>query len=203
VLLVLDNFEQIVAAAPEVWGLLESAPSLKILVTSRVPLRLRGEHGYAVGPLATPDAQHAHDLEALSRVAAVALFIQRAQEVKLDFALTADNAPTIAEICARLDGLPLAIELAAARVRVLPPEALLGRLSQQLRLLTGGARDGEEHQQTMRATLAWSEDLLRPAERALFWRLSVFVGGCALEAAEAVCMAPGERSHWSWISSTG
>ena len=189
-LLVLDNFEQIVAAAPEVSGLLESAHSLKILVTSRVPLRLHGEHGYAVGPLAVPDAQHAHDIGAFSRVAAVALFIQRAQEAKLDFALTPDNALTIAEICARLDGLPLAIELAAARVRILPPAALLARLPQQLHVLTGGARDAEERQETMRKTLAWSENLLTLSERVLFRRLSEFVGGCTLEAAEAVCVAP-------------
>ena len=182
----LDNFEHVLEAAHAVWALLASVPRLKMLVTSRSPCACAG--AVPVGPLATPGARSSRP-RALSRATAVGLFVERAREV-MAFDLAGDNAPAIAELCARLDGLPLAIEFAAARVRVLPPEALLGRLSQQLRLLTGGARDAEEHQQTMRATLAWSEDLLRPAERALFRRLSVFVGGCTLEAAQAVCMAP-------------
>jgi predicted ATPase/class 3 adenylate cyclase/Tfp pilus assembly protein PilF len=189
-LLVLDNFEQVVGAAPEVAGLLAASPGLKVLATSRLPLHLRGEREYALGPLPLPDPGHLPAPEGLAQCAAVALFIERAQETKPDFAVTAANAPAIAAICARLDGLPLAIELAAARVRVLPPEALLARLAAQLQLLTGGARDLEVRQQTMRAAIAWSEDLLSAAERVLFRRLAVFVGGCTLEAAEAVCAAP-------------
>jgi predicted ATPase/class 3 adenylate cyclase/Tfp pilus assembly protein PilF len=190
-LLALDNFEQVVGAAPEVAALLAAAPGLKALVTSRTPLHLRGEHEYTLVPLPLPEpAAGRRPPEYLSQYAAVALFIERAQAARSDFAVTAANAPAIAEVCARLDGLPLAIELAAARVRLLPPEALLARLSMQLKVLTGGARDLEERQQTMRATIAWSEALLAPVERRLFWRLAVFVGGGTLEAAEAVCAAP-------------
>jgi predicted ATPase/class 3 adenylate cyclase len=188
-LLVLDNFEQVVGAAPEVSGLLESAPGLTVLVTSRVALHLRGEHEYAVPPLRLPDAHRKRDLAALTQYEAVALFVERAQAARADFAITTANAPAIAEICARLDGLPLAIELAAARIKLLPSEALLARLSSRLKLLTGGPRDLEARQQTMRATIAWSEGLLSPDERVLFRRLSTFVGGCTLEAAEAVCTA--------------
>jgi predicted ATPase/class 3 adenylate cyclase len=187
-LLVLDNVEQVVAAAPEVARLLEACPGLRVLATSRIPLRLRGEKTYSVAPLPLAGAREARTPERLAQYAAVALFIERARDAQSDFAVTGANAPAIAEVCARLDGLPLAIELAAARVRLLPPEALLARLS--TRLLTGGARDAEERQQTMRATLAWSEDLLSPEERVLFRRLGVFVGGWTLEAAEAVCAAP-------------
>jgi predicted ATPase/class 3 adenylate cyclase len=189
-LLVLDNFEQVVGAAAGVAELRESAPHLKILVTSRVSLHLRGEREYPLSPLPLPDRSHLPSPAGLSQYAAVALFIERASSVRPDFVVTAANAPTIAEICARLDGLPLAIELAAARVKLLPPEALLARLSTQLQLLTGGARDAEERQQTMRATIAWSEALLSPAERRLFRRLAVFVGGCTLEAVESICAAP-------------
>jgi predicted ATPase/class 3 adenylate cyclase len=189
-LLVLDNFEQVVRAAPEVSALLETAPQLKILVTSRVALHLRGEREQPLAPLPLPDPSHLPPPERLSQYAAVALFVERAQAARPDFAVTATNAPAIAEICARLDGLPLAIELAAARVRLLPPEALLARLSSRLKLLTGGPRDLEARQQTMHATIAWSEELLAPEEQVLFRRLAVFVGGCTLEAAEAVCTAP-------------
>jgi predicted ATPase/class 3 adenylate cyclase len=189
-LLVLDNFEQVVTAAGEVATLLEASPGLKLLVTSRVPLRLRGEHECPLAPLPLPDPRHLPAPERLSQYTAVALFVERARQARPDFAVTAANAPAIAEICARLDGLPLAIELAAARVRLLPPEALLGRLSSRLHLLTGGSRDLEERQRTMRAAIAWSEGLLGPEERVLFRRLAVFVGGCTLEAAEAVCAAP-------------
>jgi predicted ATPase/class 3 adenylate cyclase len=189
-LLALDNFEQVVEAAPEVSTLLEAAPHLKILVTSRVALHLRGEREQPLAPLPLPDPSHLPPPERVSQYAAVALFVERAQAARPDFAVTTTNTPAIAEICARLDGLPLAIELAAARVKVLPPEALLARLSSRLTLLTGGPRDLEARQQTMRATIAWSEDLLAPAEQVLFRRLSVFVGGCTLEAAEEVCAAP-------------
>jgi predicted ATPase/class 3 adenylate cyclase len=190
-LLVLDNFEQVVGAAPGVAELLETAPSLKALVTSRIPLHLRGEREYPLGPLALPnDPRHLPAPERLSQYAAMALFVERARDAHPDFTVTAANAATITEICARLDGLPLAIELAAARVKLLPPAALLARLSSRLKLLTGGARDLEERQRTMRATIAWSEGLLSPQERILLRRLAVFVGGCTLEAAEAVCVAP-------------
>jgi predicted ATPase/class 3 adenylate cyclase len=189
VLLVLDNFEQVAGAAEEVAALQEATPQLKVLVTSRVSLHLRGEREYPLGPLPVPDPAHLPAPEVLNQYAAVALFTERARGSRPEFTVTAANAPAIAEICARLDGLPLAIELAASRVKLLPPEALLARLSSQLKLLTGGARDAEERQQTMRATITWSEALLTPAERVLFRRLSVFVGDCTLEAAEAVCVA--------------
>jgi predicted ATPase/class 3 adenylate cyclase/transcriptional regulator with XRE-family HTH domain len=194
-LLVLDNFEQVVEAAGEVAALLAICPGVRVLVTSRTPLRLRGEREVALGPLPLPPLPapgQPLEPERLTQYAAVALFVERAQAARADFAVTAANAPAIAEICARLDGLPLAIELAAARVRLLPPEALLARLAQGLQLLSGGARDLDERQQTMRAAIAWSENLLTPDERVLFRRLAVFVGGCTLEAAEAVCAAPDE-----------
>ncbi|HEV2239225.1 MAG TPA: NB-ARC domain-containing protein [Ktedonobacterales bacterium] len=189
-LLVLDNFEQVVAAAPEVAALLEAAPRVKLLVTSRVALRLRDEQEYPLAPLALPDVQHLPSPDRLTQYAAVALFIERAGKARPAFAVTAANAPAIAEICTRLDGLPLAIELAAARVKLLPPEALLARLSRQLTLLTAGARDLEARQQTMRASIAWSEQLLTPAERTLFRRLAVFAGGATMEAIETVCREP-------------
>jgi predicted ATPase/class 3 adenylate cyclase len=189
-LLVLDNFEQVVGAAAGIADLLEASQGLRALVTSRAPLRLRGEREYPLVPLALPDRRQPPSPDHLSQYAALALFIERASAARPDFTVTATNAPAIAEICARLDGLPLAIELAAARVKLLPPEALLARLSSRLGLLTGGARDLEPRQQTMRATIAWSEQLLTPAEQALFQRLAVFVDGCTLEAAEAVCATP-------------
>jgi non-specific serine/threonine protein kinase len=189
-LLLLDNFEHLLAAAPEVAVLLEDSPGLKVLATSRERLRLSGEVEHAVPPLALPDLGRRLMPERISQHAAVRLFVERAAAVQAGFRVTEGNAPAIAEICARLDGLPLAIELAAARIKVLPPEALLARLSSRLKLLTGGPRDAEAHQQTMRATIAWSDALLSPEERILFRRLAVFVGGCTLEAAEAVCGAP-------------
>ena len=191
-LLVLDNFEQVVAAAPLLADLLKVASGLKLLVTSREVLRLSGEQNYPVPALALPDLTHPQSPETLSRYAAVALFIQRAQAAKPDFQMTNANAPAVAEICMRLDGLPLAIELAAARVKIFPAQALLARLDSRLRLLTGGARDRTARQQTLRGAIAWSYDLLDADEQALFGRLAIFVGGCTLEAVESVCAAEGE-----------
>jgi predicted ATPase/class 3 adenylate cyclase/DNA-binding CsgD family transcriptional regulator len=190
-LLLLDNFEQVVDAAVQVADLLAACLKLKVIVTSRAVLHVRGEQEFAVPPLAVPDPTHLPDLVALSQFEAVALFILRAQAFKPEFQVTNANAPAVAEICARLDGLPLAIELAAARIKLLPPQALLARLGQRLRLqmLTGGARDAPARQQTLRNTIEWSYQLLDAAEQRLFRRLSVFVGGCTLEAIEAVCTA--------------
>ena len=188
-LLVLDNFEQVVAAAPLVAELLAACPRLKCLVTSRVVLRLSGEHEFPVPPLELPDPRHLPAVDALSQYAAVALFIQRALAVKPDFRVDNANAPAVAEICVRLDGLPLAIELAAARIKLLPPQAMLARLGRRLELLRGGARDMPDRHQTLRHAIAWSYDLLEAGEQALFRRLAVFARGCTLEAAEAVCQA--------------
>ncbi len=186
-LLVLDNFEQLLDAGPAVSALLAGAPNLKALVTSRAPLHLSGEHEYSVPPLAVPDLEASESLATLAAYEAVQLFLERAQAVKPEFELTRENAPAIAEICVRLDGLPLAIELGAARVRILSPQALLGRLSQRLALLTGGARDAPARQRTLRDTIEWSYDLLSASEQRLFARISVFVGGRTINAAEAVC----------------
>ena len=199
-LLVLDNFEQVLDAAPDVVDLLRDCPRLRVLVTSRAALRVSGEQEYAVPPLALPDTRRPPpggspaplSAAALGRNEAVRLFVERARAVNADFALTDANAAVLAEICRRLDGLPLAIELAAARVRLLDPDALLARLESaagSLRLLTGGGRDLPARQQTLRSTIAWSYDLLTAEEQALFRRLAVFVGGCTLAAAEAVCGA--------------
>jgi predicted ATPase len=191
-LLVLDNFEQVVDAAGHIAQLLAAAPRLKVLVTSRVVLRLRGEQEYGVPSLALPNPKQLPPLEALSQYAAVELFIQRARDVKPDFQVTNANAPAVAEICARLDGLPLAIELAAARVKLFTTEALLKRLERRLSVLTGGPRDVPARQQTIRAAIDWSYELLDAGEKRLFARLGVFVGGCTLEAAEVVCNADGD-----------
>jgi predicted ATPase/class 3 adenylate cyclase/DNA-binding CsgD family transcriptional regulator len=188
-LLMLDNFEQVVRAALQLVDLLGACPKLKVLVTSREVLRVRAEHEFAVPPLALPDPTHLPELAVLSHYAAVALFIQRAQAARSDFQVTDANARAVAEICVRLDGLPLAIELAAARVKLFPPQALLARLDQRLQVLTSGARDAPARQQSLRNTLAWSYDLLTSEEQRLFRRLSVFVGGCTLQALEAVCAA--------------
>ncbi len=188
-LLLLDNFEQVISAAVQVADLLAACPKLKIIVTSREVLHVRGEQEFAVPPLAVPDPNHLPDLLALSQYEAVALFIARAQMVKPEFQVTNANAPAIAEICVRLDGLPLAIELAAARIKLLPPQALLARLSQRLAVLTSGARDVPVRQQTLRNTIEWSYHLLDVKEQRLFRQLSVFVGGCTLKAIEAVCTA--------------
>ena len=190
-LLLLDNFEQVVEAASAVAELLAGTPRVKVLVTSRAPLHLRGEHEVHVPPLATPDVWRLPPLAQLAEYEAVRLFTERAQAVEADFALTAANGPAVAAICHRLDGLPLAIELAAARVKMLPPPALLARLGSRLAALTGGSRDAPARQRTLRATLAWSYDLLGEAEKQLFRRLGVFVGGATLDAIEAV--TGGER----------
>jgi predicted ATPase len=186
-LLILDNFEQITGAGPVVADLLQAAPRLKALVTSRAVLHVTGEQEYPVPPLQLPDVEHLPPLDVLSQYESVSLFIQRAKAVHPGFAVTDENAPAVAEICARLDGLPLAIELAAARVRVLAPDSILERLQHRLTLLTGGARDLPRRQQTLRDAIGWSYDLLDEPERILFARLSTFVGGSSLEAAEAVC----------------
>jgi len=187
VLLLLDNFEQVVTAAPLLVELLGACPGLKILVTSRAVLRVQGEYESAVPPLALPALKYPPDADALSHSAAVVLFLQRAQAKRPDFHITDANAPVIAEICVCLDGLPLAIELAAARIKLLPPEALLARLEHRLQILTSGARGLPVRQQTLRSTIKWSYELLPANEQRLFWRLSVFVGGCTLGAVEAVC----------------
>jgi predicted ATPase/serine/threonine protein kinase/DNA-binding CsgD family transcriptional regulator len=194
-LLLLDNFEQVVSAAAQVLDLLTACPRLKVLVTSREVLHVQAEHEFLVPPLPLPDPKRLPDIATLSHNAAVALFIQRAQMVKPDFLLTNANARAIVEICARLDGLPLAIELAAARMKLLPPQALLARLGQSLQVLTGAARNLPARQQTLRNTIAWSYNLLDAQEEQLFRRLSIFTGGCTIEAAEAVCAAPGEGNE--------
>jgi predicted ATPase/class 3 adenylate cyclase len=191
-LLVLDNFEQVLGAAPAVTELLAAAPGLKVLATSRAPLELYGEHEFPVPPLALPDLEHPPSLERLTQYEAVGLFVERARAVKPDFKVTNESAPAVAEICVRLDGLPLAIELAAARIKMLPPKAMLQRLSSRLKLLTGGARDLPERQRTLRAAIEWSFALLDEGERLLFGRLAVFSGGRTLEAIEAVCDTRGD-----------
>ena len=191
-LLLLDNFEHLVSAAPAVAQLLTSGPKVKVVVTSQAPLHVYGEHEFPVPPLALPDPKSIPPLEVLSRLPAVALFVERAQAVKHEFALTKDNAAVVTAICARLDGLPLAIELAAARIKMLSPSAMLARLESRLSLLTGGARDLPTRQQTLRSTVDWSYGLLNTAEQTLFRRLSVFAGGCTLEGVEAVCDTKGD-----------
>jgi len=186
-LLILDNFEQVVSGAPVVADLLAACPGVKALVASREVLHIRGEKECVVPPLALPDTKDLPPPEDLARYDSVALFVQRAQDVRADFELTEENSMAVAEICRRLDGLPLAIELAAARVKVLSPQNMLERLRSRLTLLTGGARDLPARQQTLRSTIAWSYDLLPPAEQVLFRRLAVFVGGFSLEAAEEIC----------------
>ena len=191
-LLLLDNFEQVVSAATVVADLLSASCGLKVLVTSRAALRLTAEHEYAVPPLSLPGAEEARDMDTLARSEAAQLFVERARAVATGFTLTAANAPAVAEICVRLDGLPLAIELAGARAKVLSPEAMLPRLRHRLELLTGGGPDRPGRQQTLRATIDWSYDLLGATEQALLDQLAVFVGGCTLEAAEDVCQESGE-----------
>ena len=192
ILLMADNFEQVLEAAPMVSEMLSGAPNLKVLATSRIPLRLYGEHEYPVPPLALPDPERLPSVERLTQYEAVRLFVERAQAAKADFSVTNESAPAVAEICHRLDGLPLAIELAAARIKVLSPQKMLGRLGNRLKLLTGGARDRPERQRTLRSTIEWSYGLLEEGEKVLFARLSVFAGGRTLEAIEAICDAEGD-----------
>jgi predicted ATPase/DNA-binding XRE family transcriptional regulator len=190
-LLVLDNIEQVIGAAPDLAGLLADCTRIKMLVTSRAPLRLRAEHEFPVPPLALPDPAHLPSRDDIAGYPAVALFVQRARAVRSTFDLTADRAPVVAAICARLDGLPLAIERVASRIKLFAPSSLLERLDQRLPLVTDGPRDLPERQRTLEQAIAWSYALLRPDEQRLFRHLAVFRGGWSLEAAEAVCEADG------------
>ena len=200
-LLILDNFEQVLEGAPVVGELVAACPKLKVLATSRIPLRLYGEQEYAVPPLALPDPRVLPPVEVLTQYEAVRLFVERARAVKAEFSVTNENAPAIAEICARLDGLPLAIELAGARVRILPPQKMLERLSNRLKLLKGGARDLPTRQQTLRGAIDWSHDLLEEEEKTLFGRLSVFSGGRTLEAIEEICDPEGDLDALEGVES--
>jgi len=188
-LLLLDNLEQVVSAAPEVAGLIESCPGLRIVTTSRTPLRIAAEREYPLAPLALPPS---NSTESLTQSPAVALFVERARATRGAFELTPENAGAVAAVCRRLDGLPLALELAAARLRFLSPEALLERLDHALQVLTSGARDIPERQQTLRATIDWSHSLLDESEQRLFRRMAVFAGGCTFDDVEAVCADLGE-----------
>jgi predicted ATPase len=200
-LLILDNFEHVLEAAPLAQELLAASPALKIMATSRAVLHVSGEHEYAVPPLQVPDPRRVPELSQLSQYDAVALFIRRAQAVKPDFEITNDNAPAVAEICHRLDGLPLAIELAAARIRLFPPQALLRRLERSLPFLTGGAKDLPARQQTLRGALDWGYNLLTEEEQRFFRRLAVFSGGWDFGAAEAVCNPEGDLDTIGGIES--
>ena len=193
-LLLLDNFEQVVDAAPDIAELLVACPRLKILVTSRAALHLSGEHEFPLPPLALPDGTSPLPVHELTQYAAIALFLQRAMAIKPDFDVTTANVQTIAMICRRLDGLPLAIELAAARIKLLPPQALLQRLIHPLNVLTGGRQNAPERHQTLRNTIAWSYHLLNAVEQQLFRRISVFVGSCSLEAIEALYSSYPDRT---------
>ena len=187
ILLLLDNFEQVLAAAPLLADLLKAAPHLKLLVTSRAVLHLSGEHDYPVPPLALPTVQRAVPFDQIGSYAAIRLFTERARAIKHDFQLSAVNAGAVLEVCRALDGLPLAIELAAARSKVLPPQALLPRLQQQLQILRAAQPDHPPRHHTLRAAIDWSYNLLDAAEQRLFTRLAVFVGGWTLAEAEAIC----------------
>src|SRR5918997_2375900 len=175
-LLLLDNFEQVLEAGPLVGSLLAAAPRLKVLATSRIPLGIYGEHEYAVPPLSVPNTKRLPPIEVLSQYEAVRLFIDRASAAKRGFETTSETAPGVVKFCPRLDGLPLAIELAAARIKLLPPKVLLTRLANRLKLLTGGAKSLPTRQRTLRGTMEWSHDLIDEGEKALFARLSVFSG---------------------------
>src|SRR5262249_51589457 len=184
----LDNFEHVLKAAPLISELLLSCAGLKALVTSRAPLRVSDEHELAVLPLALPPASaQVPAVSDLAQIPSIQLWCQRVGAIDPSWSLATDNAPTVAEICRRLDGLPLAIELAAARVRILPPALLLERLSHRLAVLTEGPRDLPARQPTLRAAINWSYELLQPSEQRVFRRVAVFQGGFSLEAASAVC----------------
>lgn len=193
-LLLLDNLEQVVAAAPDLVSLVERCPALRIVTTSRTPLRIAAEHEYPLAPLALPPASEITPTGSLLGYPSVALFVERARQAKGSFELTSENADAVVAVCRRLDGLPLALELAAARLRLLSPEALLERLDRALDLLASGQRDIPERQQTLRATIDWSHSLLSEPERRLFRRLAVFAGGCTVADVEAVCAEVGESS---------
>ncbi|MBV9324552.1 MAG: XRE family transcriptional regulator [Chloroflexi bacterium] len=190
-LLVLDNFEQLTASAPLLPELLANCPLVAVVVTSRTALRLLSEHRFPVAPLPTPPRGPNHTFESAAASPAVRLFVERAQAVVPEFTLDTGNVDAVAGVCRQIDGIPLALELAAARVQLVRPEALLRRLERRLPVLTGGMRDQPERQRTLRDTLAWSHDLLGPAEQTLFRRLAVFVGGGPIEAVEAVCVDDG------------
>ncbi|MFZ0178297.1 MAG: tetratricopeptide repeat protein [Candidatus Dormiibacterota bacterium] len=189
-LLLLDNMEQVVAAAPHLAELVERCPGLRIVTTSRTPLRIAAERDYTLAPLAVPSVSDSTSTESLLACAAVALFVERAQTVRGSFELTTANAEAVVAICRRLDGLPLALELAAARLRLLGPEALLERLNHALEVLTSGTRDAPRRQQTLRATIEWSHSLLSESEQRLFRRMAVFLGGGTVGDLEAVCADP-------------
>jgi predicted ATPase/class 3 adenylate cyclase len=191
-LLLLDNLEQVVLAAPDVARLVERCPKLRIVTTSRTPLRIAAELEYPLAPLALPPASDGDSIESLMAYPAIALFVDRARATRTSFALTSENADAVAAVCRRLDGLPLALELAAARLRLLSPDALLERLDRALAVLTTGPRDSPERQQTLRATIEWSHSLLTASEQRLFRRMAVFAGGCTFADLEAVCANPGE-----------
>lgn len=191
ILLLFDNFEQVVAAAPQLSDLLQECPHLKILATSRSPLHIQGEQEFEVQPLGLPHMSSCKEWMTIAQSPAIALFLFQAQAVRPDFAATEVNVAHLVEICRRLDGLPLAIELAAVRIKLLSPEALLSRLANSLRLLTGGGRDQPERQRTMRSAISWSYDLLNPHEQRIFGRLAVFSGGWTLDAAESICALTG------------
>ena len=193
-LLLLDNLEQVVDAAPDVARLVELCPGLRIATTSRTPLRIAPEREFPLAPLGVPPVSEAAAIDSLMDYPSVALFIERARSVNASFALTPENAAAVAAVCSRLDGLPLAIELAAARLRILSPAALLERLGHALDVLTSGPRDRPERHQALRATIDWSYGLLTEAEQRLFRRMAVFVGGCTLADVEAVCADPGQST---------
>jgi len=201
VLLVLDNFEHLRAADRLVAELLAACPTIKILVTSSAALHLRWEHEFPVPPLALPDLRRLPPLEVLARTPAVALFVERTRAVEPAFTLTERDALAVAQICTHLDGLPLAIELAASRSRLLPPQALQQRLSSRLTVLHGGPRDLPTRQQSLRGAIDWSYSLLTDEEQMLFARLSVFVGGCSVEAAERVCNPHGTLNGLAGLTS--
>src|SRR5215207_1068604 len=200
-LLILDNWEQVLEAVADISALFAACQHLTLIATSREPLRLRAERVFPVPPLALADIQHLPKIADLAQVPSIALFVARAQAVHPGFTLTEDNAQAVAAICHRLDGLPLAIELAAARVRLLPPALLLRRLERVLPLLTGGTRDAPERQRTLRQAIAWSHDLLAPSDQKLFRCLAVFVGGCTLDAVETVASVDGDLAVLEGLAS--